>query len=57
MDFSGLRVGIVTLGCRVNQYESNAVAEELEKRGFSVCDFNGSNDIYIINTFIFFYFI
>lgn len=50
MDFSGLRVGIVTLGCRVNQYESNAVAEELEKRGFSVCDFNGSNDIYIINT-------
>jgi|GEM_PF-4639179 len=25
---------IITLGCKINQYESQAIAESLEKRGF-----------------------
>ena len=29
-------VGIYTLGCKVNQYESEAIAEGLSSRGFSV---------------------
>jgi len=42
---------IETLGCRVNQYESRALAEALEKIGISASDFNsGTHDIYIINT-------
>ena len=43
-------VGIHTLGCRVNQYESRAIAEELERRGFEICDFNDKCDFYVINT-------
>lgn len=44
------KVGICTLGCRVNQYESRAIAEELEKRGFRICEFSDECDIYVINT-------
>lgn len=41
---------IYTLGCRVNQYESNALCAELIKAGFEMCDFSDVCDIYIINT-------
>jgi len=47
---SKMRAAILTLGCRVNQYESEAVAEELEAVGFEICDFNDDCDVYIINT-------
>lgn len=40
---------ILTLGCKVNQYESEAIAEELLRRGFSAAEGNKA-DIYIINT-------
>ena len=43
-------VGIYTLGCKVNQYESEAIAEGLLARGFSVLPFSQSCDAYIINT-------
>ena len=43
-------VGIYTLGCKVNQYESEAVAEHLEKNGCSVISASKSCDAYIINT-------
>ena len=33
-------VGIYTLGCKVNQYESEAIAEGLVSRGFSVVPFS-----------------
>lgn len=43
---------IYTLGCKVNQYESEAIAERLEKYGFEVCHAkeDGQCDICIINT-------
>jgi len=45
------RARIYTLGCKVNQYESEAIAEELEKRGFEILmDNEGIADICIINT-------
>lgn len=45
------RVHIHTLGCRVNQYESVAIAEALEKRGVSVCkDGEEICEFYILNT-------
>lgn len=45
-----LTVGIYTLGCKVNQYESEAIAEALEKEGFTISNHNDKCDIYIINT-------
>lgn len=43
-------VGIFTLGCKVNQYESEAIAEEFERRGFSVLSHSSACDLYVINT-------
>ena len=42
--------GIYTLGCKVNQYESEAIAEALALNGFSVASSSDVCDIYIINT-------
>ncbi len=43
-------VGICTLGCRVNLYESEAIASSLSQKGFLLRDFADVNDVYIINT-------
>ncbi len=43
-------VGIYTLGCKVNQYESEAIGEALGARGFTVRSADEPCDIYIINT-------
>lgn len=45
-----MTAGIYTLGCRVNQYESEAIAQALSKRGVVVCDAGEVCDAYIINT-------
>lgn len=42
--------GIYTLGCKVNQYESQAIAEALEARGFDIISPTAVCDAYIINT-------
>lgn len=44
------RVGIITLGCKVNQYESEAIAELFAREGFSIGDADGDCDVYVINT-------
>ena len=41
---------IHTLGCKVNTYESDAMAESLRAAGFLEHSFDESADIYIINT-------
>ncbi len=43
-------VSFYTLGCRVNQYESDAIAEALENKGFVVIPFGTQSDIIIVNT-------
>ena len=43
-------VGIYTLGCKVNQYESEAIAERFTERGFTVQSPSLVCDIYVINT-------
>ncbi|MBR7099363.1 MAG: tRNA (N(6)-L-threonylcarbamoyladenosine(37)-C(2))-methylthiotransferase MtaB, partial [Clostridia bacterium] len=45
-----LSVGIFTLGCKVNQYESEAIAELLRSRGYRVCANSEHCDAYIINS-------
>ncbi len=41
---------LYTLGCKVNQYESEAISEELFRRGFNICAPSEVCDVYIINT-------
>ncbi len=43
-------VGIMTLGCKVNQYESQAIAESFEKEGITVRPPDEVCDAYVINT-------
>lgn len=45
-----LKVGFHTLGCKVNQYETEAITELFEQKGYQIVDFNELADIYIINT-------
>ena len=43
-------VGIYTLGCKVNQYESEAIIEAFESRGFRVLPCSEICDAYVINS-------
>ena len=43
-------VGILTLGCKVNQYESEAIGERLEALGFVISPHTDVCDAYVINT-------
>ncbi|MBP3256245.1 MAG: tRNA (N(6)-L-threonylcarbamoyladenosine(37)-C(2))-methylthiotransferase MtaB [Clostridia bacterium] len=43
-------VAFYTLGCKVNQYETNAMTEQFIKKGYSIKEFEDKADIYIINT-------
>ena len=45
-----MKVGICSLGCKVNIYESEYVENLLKNHGFQIVDFNTEADIYIINT-------
>ena len=45
-----MKVGIYTLGCKVNTYESEYVADVLENSGYTLSEFDDICDIYIINT-------
>ena len=44
------KISIITLGCKVNQVESENIAESLEKYGYDVSMGLNVSDIYIINT-------
>ena len=43
-------VGLYTLGCKVSQYETEAVAEAFSEAGFALCGFDEVCDVYVINT-------
>ena len=43
-------VGLYTLGCKVSQYETEAVGEEFERRGFKILPFESKCDVYVVNT-------
>ena len=45
-----MRFGFYTLGCKVNQYETQAMEQMLRSRGHTVCSFSDDCDGYIINT-------
>lgn len=43
-------VAAYTLGCKVNQYDSDAVVEKFIKDGYTLVDFSESADVYLVNT-------
>ena len=43
-------VGVLTLGCKVNTYESEYVINELKKAGYEIKSFDDLCDVYIVNT-------
>lgn len=49
-EYQNIKVAIYTLGCKVNQYESEAILEAFEQRGFLPCRPDEVCDIYVINT-------
>jgi threonylcarbamoyladenosine tRNA methylthiotransferase MtaB len=45
-----MRAAIKTLGCKLNQYESEQIREQLEQRGYRIVPFEGEADVYIVNS-------
>ncbi|MCD8086100.1 MAG: tRNA (N(6)-L-threonylcarbamoyladenosine(37)-C(2))-methylthiotransferase MtaB [Clostridiales bacterium] len=45
-----MRFAIYTLGCKVNQYETQAMETILRQRGHTLTDFHAPADAYIVNT-------
>ena len=43
-------VAFCTLGCKVNQYETDAMEEIFQKGGYEIRDFHEKADVYVINT-------
>ncbi len=43
-------VAFHTLGCKVNQYDSQAMLEKFEQAGYEVRDFSQTADVYVVNT-------
>lgn len=46
----GTTFAVTTLGCKVNQADSEAIGEQMSAAGFTQRDFNEIADIYIVNT-------
>ena len=43
-------VSMYTLGCKVNQYETDAMIELFKNRGYEIGEFDEFSDVYVINT-------
>jgi len=45
-----MRIAFTTLGCKINQFETDALQQDLLSRGNTVVPFDAEADVYIINT-------
>ena len=43
-------IAFITLGCKVNQYETNAMIQKFIEQGYNIVEHTKKADIYIINT-------
>lgn len=50
MLLNGKRVSVATLGCKVNQYDTNAMLGALTESGFSVVEWGQPADVALVNT-------
>lgn len=44
------KVGFMTLGCKTNQYDTQAMREQFVKAGYTPAEFDEICDVYVINT-------
>ena len=44
------KAAFYTLGCKVNQYETEAMCELFKNAGYQICEFEEFADVYVINT-------
>ena len=45
-----MKIAIYTLGCKVNQYETQAMEQALRARGHEIVDFSAAADAYVVNS-------
>ena len=45
-----MRIAFCTLGCKVNQYETQALERLFTARGHVLAPFEGEADVYVINS-------
>ena len=45
-----MKVAFNTLGCKVNQYETNVMIQQFINKGYQIVSFNEKADVYVINT-------
>jgi len=45
-----MRIAFTTLGCKINQFESDILRRDFETRGNTIVPFDAEADVYIINT-------
>ena len=43
-------VAFITLGCKVNQYDSDVMKTSFFERGYSIVEFSEKADVYVVNT-------
>jgi threonylcarbamoyladenosine tRNA methylthiotransferase MtaB len=44
------KIAFKTLGCRLNQFETDALVTDFHRAGYEVVDFNDKADVYVVNT-------
>ena len=44
------KIAFLTLGCKVNQYETNGMIQSFKDNGYEIVDFENFADIYVVNT-------
>ena len=45
-----MRIAFTTLGCKINQFETDVMQQDLLSRGNTVVPFDAEADVYVINT-------
>ena len=45
-----MKVALTTLGCKVNQFETETMEGLFKQRGYEVVSFEARADVYVINT-------
>lgn len=45
-----IRVAFTTLGCKVNQYETQRIIDSFEQQGFAIVGFDEPADLYVVNS-------
>jgi len=45
-----MRIALTTLGCKINQYETNLLCQDLRAKGNAIVPFDAEADVYVINT-------